>query len=112
MPAKMSGRRFAPKISTTINRMTTSSGRPIRPMTDTPWTGLWAGTTSGKFRKKMTLRLYHQQSGAAGQLPLPRGQKPPPQAAVWLDACDQVAKDLADATAFPQSPHEGPRKVA
>src|SRR5262245_7481216 len=33
MPRPISGSRLAPKISTTIKRMTSISGKPIRPMT-------------------------------------------------------------------------------
>src|SRR5689334_13130547 len=94
MPPMMSGSRFAPKIRTTMKRMTTSSGRPMRPIL-----------------VLLDASLYHQLHGAPGEFPLACSQQAAPQPAVGLDARHELNEDLADLAALAQRRHKQLREL-
>src|SRR6187397_1900168 len=85
MPPMMSGSRFAPKISTTIPRMTMSPGRPMRPMI-----------------ALLGRSLYHQLQGPPGEFPVSRGEETTPQTQVRQSACHEIRENAADRAALTQ----------
>src|SRR5688572_10599699 len=103
MPVASCGRRFAPKISTTMNRMMKSSGKPIRPMSDSLLHFLGqrdASHCTSKSRGQAHLNCTR------GEPPFACREQPSPEAAVRLHATDQVDEHVANPLALVERPHK------